>query len=416
MLFYKEKTNDKERYFWNMMGGLINSASSILLLSIATRLSGAAAGGIFSLAYSTAQLLETIGLTSVREIQSTDVKREYPFSSYLGFRVITCVIMILISISYAFILGGDPVKKWAIIILTCYKSIDAFADVFQGLFQLNDRIDIAGKELAIRPLLSTIAFFIVLLLSDNLLLACFFMVLISFFWLLIFDFPICTVFEKIRCDFKMSAIKGIFLVCLPLFLGTFLMNYISNAPKFAINTYLNDIEQNTYGFLAMPAFVINLFSLFYFRPMLTELASLWSEKKYNRFYGICRKCMLAILALTVVAELGSYFLGIPVLNIISGRNLGNYRNDLMIIMLGGAMTAVITLFHNVFACVRRQKLVLLPYISGAVCALIISPVLVRSSGIKGACFAYTVSNMVVAVMMLALYLLIIKRTGISENN
>lgn len=416
MLFYKEKTNDKERYFWNMMGGLINSASSILLLSIATRLSGAAAGGIFSLAYSTAQLLETIGLTSVREIQSTDVKREYPFASYLGFRVITCVIMILISVVYAFILGGDPVKKWAIVILTCYKSIDAFADVFQGLFQLNDRIDLAGKELAIRPLLSTIGFFIALYLSDNLILACFSMVLISFIWLLIFDFPICKVFEKIRCDFKISAIKNIFIVCLPLFLGTFLMNYISNAPKFAINSYLSDVEQNTYGFLAMPAFVINLFSLFYFRPMLTELASLWAKKAYKQFFGRCRKCMFAILLLTVMAEAGSYFLGIPVLNIISGRDLNSYRNDLLIIMLGGAMTALITLFHNVFACVRQQKLVLLPYISGAACALIISPVLVRSLDIKGACLAYTASNMVVAVMMMALYLLVIKRSGISGNH
>lgn len=409
MLFYKKNVNDKERYFWNMLGGLFNSASSIILLSITTRISGASAGGIFSLAYSTAQMLETIGLTNVREIQSTDVQHEYDFSSYLGMRIITCILMIIIGIIYSISSGADSVKQWAIILLTAYKSIDALGDVFQGLFQLNNRIDLSGKELALRSMFSTVAFLISLLISDNLIIACFSMIIVSALWMLVFDFPIGNIFNKITCNFNLHIILEILLACLPLFLGNFMMSYVGNAPKYAINKYMDNVAQNTYGFLSMPAFVINMFSLFYFRPLLTNLAALWSEKKYHDFSKTCMKCILTILLLTIAAEIGSYLLGIPVLDIISGRNLGAYRKDLMIIMLGGSMTAMITLFHNIFACIRKQKLVLIPYAVGLFISLIISPLLVRSAGIAGACLAYTAANMTIAAIMVIIYIIIMRR-------
>lgn len=72
------------------------------------------------------------------------------------------------------------------------------------------------------------------------------------------------------------------------------------------------------------------------------------------------------------------------------------------------MTALTALFHNIFACIRKQKLVLVPYALGMVAAFAVSPVLVRNHGIMGACTAYTIGNMTIAVIMFIMYEVVVK--------
>ena len=45
----------RKNYFWNTLGSLMNAASMVLMLMVVTRTMGAAAGGVFSLAYAVAQ-------------------------------------------------------------------------------------------------------------------------------------------------------------------------------------------------------------------------------------------------------------------------------------------------------------------------------------------------------------------------
>ncbi len=45
----------RKNYFWNTLGSLMNAASTVLMLMAVTRTMGAAAGGIFSLAYAIAR-------------------------------------------------------------------------------------------------------------------------------------------------------------------------------------------------------------------------------------------------------------------------------------------------------------------------------------------------------------------------
>lgn len=67
------------------------------------------------------------------------------------------------------------------------------------------------------------------------------------------------------------------------------MNYLNNAPKYAINTYYDETVQNSYNILFMPAFVINLLSLFVFRPLLTDLAKDWEGENIKEFTDIVKK-------------------------------------------------------------------------------------------------------------------------------
>ena len=79
-----KETTAKKKFMWNMAGSLCNSLSSMLLLIIVNRISGESRGGFFALAYSTAQLLFSVGGFEIRPVQSTDIKNKFRTMSFLG--------------------------------------------------------------------------------------------------------------------------------------------------------------------------------------------------------------------------------------------------------------------------------------------------------------------------------------------
>lgn len=398
----KEQASDREKFLWNMAGSLCNALSSMILLSMVTRAVGSASGGIFSLAFSTAQLLSTIGCFETRVIQATDVKEKYRFPTYLTFRLLTSLAMMALAVGYVWVAGFQGEKALVILLICFYKAVDAVSDSFQGLFQQRLRIDLSGRALATRVALSTLVFGIAIYTTRNLVLSSVLMIGAEIFWFWFHDVRICPNFEKPGLSFQLAPMKGLLWECLPLCIGSFMINYVLNAPKYAIDTYWGDEIQNYYGFLMMPAFVINLFSLFVFRPLLTTLAIAWEEGDFKKFRNIIGTCVLWVLFLTVGAVVGAYLLGIWFLNLFSGLTLDAYRMDLVLIMLGGGMNALIMLFYNVLAVMRRQYLVMAGYGIGFVCSLILAPAFVKRWEIWGAAVSYVIPTGIIVLVFLGI--------------
>lgn len=90
-----KRNTDIRKFGWNMIGSMSNALASFVLLTMVTRMNGSSDGGIFSLAFSTAQMLTSIGCFETRAIQVTDVKRKLEFKDYFTFRFVTSIIMML---------------------------------------------------------------------------------------------------------------------------------------------------------------------------------------------------------------------------------------------------------------------------------------------------------------------------------
>ena len=63
----------KANFTWSMIGAICESALNFVLLIVVNRLAGEVAGGVFTFAFSHAQLMYYLGTLEVRPIQSTDV-------------------------------------------------------------------------------------------------------------------------------------------------------------------------------------------------------------------------------------------------------------------------------------------------------------------------------------------------------
>jgi O-antigen/teichoic acid export membrane protein len=370
---------------------------------------------MFALGFANAQLMLAIGRYGMRAYQATDIKSSIQFSTYLVSRLITCLLMLIISMIYI-IWSGYSLTKGAIIFSICIiKMVDALEDVFHGLFQQNGRIDIAGQFLTIRNLITMTSFVSILMVTDNLLIACIATGIISIISCILLNLPTAKRMVSFKLQISKRELGILFISCLPLFIGSFLSLYIYNVPKYMIDRYLTADIQTYYSILFMPAFVINLFSEFIFKPLLTGLAIKWEQNQIKEFLRYICQLLLGILFITVVVVGAGHLIGRELLSFVYGVDLMKYRFELILLLCGGGFGACVYFLYNVLTAMRQQVSLLLGYMVVAVIITFISPSLVRNYNMMGATIACFFSSILLFIILSLMLLngIIRKRTKIN---
>lgn len=383
---------NKMKYLWNTINSIINAGMSAILLLVVTRVCGEVEAGNFTLAFSIAQLMVTIGYFEVRPYQVTDNTNKYSQSEYYTFKIITCFVMTVFSIGYVFF-GGYTIEKTVLILLICiYKMLDAFEDFFVALYQKKQQLDVGARKSSLRMIASMIIFSLTLVVSKNINVALILAIIISV--LLIVKWFVLG--ERSNNKIKLVINKNIvdiFTECLPLFIGSYMSLYVGNAPKYAIDKYMETKCQTYYGILYMPSFVINLFCGFVFKPMLDELADNYQNNRKQYYKTISKVlCILGIISLVTI--LGGYLFGTQILGWMYNVDLSEYKMDLGIILLGGAISALGVIVYYMITIMRYQKWMIVSYIATALMAYVLAPVLVKTYGIRGASIGFLLFNFI----------------------
>lgn len=384
-------------FIWNIIGSVFNSATSFLLLIFVTRILGEYDAGVFALGFANAQLMLTIGRFGMRAYQATDINYTINFSTYLTSRFITNSLMLLASIIYI-LSSGYTFEKGIVVFSICFiKMVDAIEDVFHGLFQQNGRIDIAGRSLTVRNVMTIMTFILVIAVSKDLLVTCITTGIVSLIACLLLNIPRATNFASINLKTSRKDLALLLTNCSPLFLGSFLSLLIYNIPKYTIDIYSTEVIQTYYSILFMPAFVINLLSEFIFKPLLTDIALIWNENRIKQFVSYILRLLLAIIIITVVVIIGGYFIGSELLSVVYGVNLIIYKNELVILLTAGGFSAAVYLLYNILTTIRKQMSILIGYLAVALSTIIICPILVKGFGIKGAALSYLTSSILLLI-------------------
>ncbi|CYW88276.1 MATE family efflux transporter [Streptococcus suis] len=396
-------------FIWNLLGSVSSAAISIFLLLLVTRLLTELEADIFSFAYAVANLFVIIASFQVRDYQATDVSKKFSFSQYLATRLITITIMLLLALSYIFLSQYEFQKSTCIFLICLYRGSDALSDVFQGLFQQNARLDIAGKSLFLRNSIVILTFGFGLFITNNLLLSLIYLVISSYLFVFFFDVTNLFQFTRIiKEEINLKAIKNILLECLPLFINAFLLVTIYNQPKYALNTFfergvIGTGVQRDFNILFMPVFSMNIL-LILFRPMITQLAIYRRAGDYNQFKQYQKRIVKMVVGLAVLVLVGGIVLGIPALNILYGTNLNKYWLSFIITMLGGIASTFATICDNMLTVLRKQKYLVISFAISCLLSILISNPLVEYYGILGAAIAFVSSMWTWFLISLVIYL------------
>ena len=402
-------TNEKKiflkNFIWNIVGTGLNSFNSLFFLIIVTRINGMNDAGIFSIAYSTALILYTIGLYSGRLCQVTDIENKVTDKDYIINRVLSCVTMIIAGVAFVFVKQYDFYKTGIFMLLCVYKATEAFAEILYGIMQKKELLYQSGKSLTMKSLGGLILFLGIDLLTQNLILAIASIIMLNLIVIFIFDFLL---ISKKLIDFT-TKVNGrnvwhIFQSEFFVFANSFAGIYVLNAPKYAIDTYLTEDVQAIFGYIMMPATVITLFTQFIFMPYLNKLKELYEQRNMKEFKAIALKIKLAIVAFGVFASLAAFVVGPEVLSLIYGEELTPYRIHLTTIIAAYILYGISYVNLVLLTTTRNTFVQFVVYLLTMLVAFIGSNLLVKSLQINGA----TISVVITLGIQFALYTIVTK--------
>ena len=402
----------KSNYIWNMLGTVSSSLISVVLLLLASRFLSSGDSDVFSIAYALGQQFFVLGYFQVRNLQSTDIKEKYSFASYHNTRLFTVFLMLVTSLFYVIWQGYDIYKSSIIFFLVLYRALDAYSDVFQGFFQQKNRSDLAGKIQFYRSWLCMLIFALVLLFTKSLLLASLMICFINLALTLPLDFGYYRYYfhdvPMIPFLFKdRSKVVSILKNSFPLFFNGFLLAYIYNEPKIAIDRLLtNGIlptgMQRDFNVLFMPVFVLSLL-FFILRPLTTQLSIYWSEKKYSFFFKQVRLLFLVMVVLGLVIVVLGYLIGTEILGAVYGIQLQIYKVPFTLLLIGGILNVLALVVDIIMTIFRKQHYLMIAYMLTFIVSKVITLPFIRNQNLIGAANSFLISMMIFFVTSLTIY-------------
>ena len=444
--------NEAGNYIWNAIGGMLNAGQSVLVLIIVTRVCGLEAAGLYSIAFATGNLFMYLGNYGVRNYQVSDVDEKFPFRSYVLHRLLTVALMLLaaaVYCTYSLLRGAySPAKTMTVAAMCLLKAIDCLEEVLEGRLHQRGRLDLAGKMMTVRLLISIGGMLAVLVATRNLLTATNAAIILAAAAVILMAaacrrtlLPLQPAPELVADVGNAGAAPGaaaknrgaatspaaasaavsaarrgalrdaavLMRVCFPVCAANFLSFYLINAPKYAIDAAMNETAQAQYNFIAMPVFVIQLLGMFVYQPVLVRMTLSWNRADKKGFLRDFLRITAGLLIIAALCLGGAYVLGIPVLSALYATDLSALKPELLLILAGGVFLAMNGFYSAVLTLMREQNRIPFMYLAGAVLSLILTPHFVEISGIMGAVISFVLIMAIVCALLSAQFALAYKK-------
>lgn len=387
-LFRKADTigDNKAGFFWNTLGSCMTAANSVLLMLAVSRTASLGTVGEFSLALTTSQMLYVVALFGINDFQMTDFNHEYSFRCYSKAKFISSILAVACCVLVILLFGFSGEKAWLTLLMTAFMLVNSVGELFQSLYFQNSRVDLAGKSLFFRYLISTVAFCVAVFSGVDLLIACLLMIIANmiatWFWC-IRIYPMFVNDPKEASEDVKQLLKWNF----PLFLSVLGSLIVINAPKYIINFVASDEIQGIFGILYMPTSVINLVGLFIYKPCLEQYAAAIRAED-GSFQKLLSSHSILICAFSVFCAILMLLLGPFILQLLFGLDLGIYRMEMALFMLAGGMMAMNQLLYYLLVILRKQKQILCCYGIAMIAAIIPGLWAIPRYGVRGALLSF----------------------------
>ena len=405
---YKSSQIEYDGFIFNSLGGLLNAFQSVFVLMVLSRVMPTLEeAGVFTFAYSVANLMLDIGRYGMRNYQVTDVKEKYAYSTYFKSRIWTTAAMMAVSVVYVAVRNGiegyTVEKVWIIIFMCLFKAVDSLEDVYLGRYQQVGRLDIAGKCLTVHMLLVILSYVLCLVAGADLLTSTIVTTFVSALVTLVLILPTRKMADP---DWKSNAkLRSkesswpLLWECTGLAIALFLSFYQVNCPKYAIDSVMTDVDQANFGFISMPVFFASLICQFLYLPMLTGLAAKFQMNDYEGLKKMIVKVSVLITGACIFIIIGAVIAGIPVLSILYSTDLKPFTIEFYMLMVGSGFMAFATFLGSVLTTIRKQHHMLIGYVVTTIPEFIAVDRFVGEWGLNGASLVFTLTMLLLMLYM-----------------
>lgn len=411
----KEK-NLRTNFIWNSIGSFTYLFCQWLLTLIIIRVTNNLVyAGIFSLSISVSNIFATISNFNVRPFLVSDLNNDYSVNDYSCFRIITATASFVFCIIYSLFFNYSKEQFLCIIFYMIFKIGESLVELFHSFEQRKSRMDIGGISLFIRGILSVLSFTIGLAIFNNLLVAIVLMTIVTYIFIFTYDYLNVLKFEKISLNFKNTNIKKLFIILLPLTIGSFLGIFCTSFPRQVLEKISGADVLGIYATIATPAVIVQVAATYIYNPLLVEFATLKNNKNKKSFINLFIKGILMIIVTSIFCFIGSVLLSEKVLYILYGNEISSYYKLFNLIIIYTSLTGIMWYFYNILIIFRKIKEILILNIISFIVCLLLSKIFIINFGMNGVTYILSIITLIVILGMLYFIMKSINRLNMKEE-
>lgn len=392
--------NKKRDFIWNLIGTSINSFNSLFFMIVINHINLKSEAGVFTYAYSLICLFFILA-TFYNRVYQISKSDKFSSKDFILYRVLSSILTVIIVFLFSIINGYNLFKLSVIMLICLFRMIEAISDAVYGVLQYKGYLYKSGISLSLKGIIGLIGFTLVDYFTKSITLALVSLIILNLAFFYFYDYK--NVKEYLNGKVSFNNILLILKETLPIFIYSFLAMYVANICKYMLDYFDTEEAQNIFGIIFMPSTVIGLCSAYIVVPIITSLNDLLKSKKYKEFNKLVSKMMIILVGVGVVAIIAAYVLGIPVLNVLYGMDLSNYKNLLLLVLVGATFYTLANVYSQVLVLLNVHKMQTLIYVVMSIVSTLICYFLISSYKLSGSVYSYVIFMFILLILYLILY-------------
>lgn len=403
----------KRNFSWTALGNVIYAGCQWGVITVLAKLGTPVMVGQFALALAvTTPIIQFLNL-QLRAVQATDAKQDFQFPDYLALRCVTTSLAAVLMVAVGYVWFGFDTGM-VILFVALAKCLDAFSDVYFGLFQRHERMEFISKALILNGALSVLIVAGIVWVTDSLVAGAAGFACASLIPLIVYVLPVgrqllreSTRWNQITDPFskwKTDSLRRLVILALPLGLVMLLVSLTSNVPRYFIEHHLGEYELGIYAALAYLIVAGTTVVTALGQAVSPRLAQYFWNGQLDAFRSLLQKLLAFGLALGCAGSLVAWILGEEVITLLYTAEYAEYKSVLIILALGAGITFAAS-FAGFGLTAARYFRVQVPISTGAlITAIVAAALLLPRHGLIGAAVGVMVTSAVQLLLSLTVVL------------
>lgn len=394
-----------KNFSWSFIGNLIYALTQWFLIVIIAKLGSPYDAGVYSLGLAISAPFIMFINFNFRALQSTDLSSKYGFTSFKAIRVLGILFFLFVFLILIIISNYSFDVMIVLFLIALSKIVESFSDLYYGLFQYKERLDIVSKSTINRGIIGTTFFGIGYYFFEDLIFALIFMTTIWILNLILYDLKNSEIFLKDSSEIivKDNIVK-LLRIGFPLGLIASIASLNVNIPRIVIENHLTFQELGYFTVIFYLVLVIGKFVTSISSAVLPRMALLYKENKKNVFLKILSMIIIFIAIFSFLIIILSYYFGSELLEIAYGKEYASYKNLLFLIMIYGLFNYFGVAFEIALNAMKVYRYRLFIEVLATLLIIVSSAFLIPHIGLNGAAFSLIFSSIFKLILLIVLFL------------
>jgi O-antigen/teichoic acid export membrane protein len=254
----------RANFSWTFFGNAINASCWLAMVIVLAKLGTPEHVGQFALGLAMTAPIFMFATLRLRDIQATDAKNEYLFGDYFAVRIVTTAMAMLAAIGVAFLSGYERETALVIVAHGVSKSVEGISEAFYGFFMKYERLDRVAKSKIMKGPLVLLGLGLGFYLTGSVAWGVIGIAVARAAVLLTYELPNAIaslrhiqqvsdgaeIDNRLRPRWKLTIIKQLLLLALPLGLVQMLISFNVNIPRYFIEGQLGAYQLGLFAAIA----------------------------------------------------------------------------------------------------------------------------------------------------------------------